>query len=166
MKADNRQPAVFFRPYHCVSNERQWRGGFGLPVSFVTGLPTSSFAVHPVWKRVVRFTTDKEAIMVTSTLTPCASIARPSSTTSISDTPKAKPDAKVSVSMVSARVSAPSATTPETTILTAEEQRALKLYRAMSNSDRDLTLTLMTEWARKWPRHPAPRLQLVKGGAA
>jgi hypothetical protein len=34
--------AVFFRPYHCISYERQWRGGASLPVSFVTGRPTPS----------------------------------------------------------------------------------------------------------------------------
>jgi hypothetical protein len=27
--------AVFFRPYHCVSYERRWWGGFGLPVPCV-----------------------------------------------------------------------------------------------------------------------------------
>lgn len=61
-EADDRHPAVFFRPYHCFSYERQWWGGASLPVAFVTGLSTLLLLLTPA-RRGTRLTTDQEIDM-------------------------------------------------------------------------------------------------------
>lgn len=49
--------------------------------------------------------------------------------------------------------------------LAPDERRLLMLYRATTGSAQGDLLTLEEEYARLFPRHAAPALRLVSGGA-